>query len=58
MIIEQAEEGHEINTVGWQHLIAWLDYYAKEDPSVYSILTAVDYGISDSLSEFSEKLSP
>ena len=58
MIIEQAEEGHDINSVGWVHLIAWLDYYAKEDPSVYSILTNVDYGISDSLSDFSDRLSP
>jgi dienelactone hydrolase len=58
MIIEQAEEGHDISTVGWQYLIAWLDYYAKEDPSVYSILANVDYGISGSLSEFSDRLSP
>jgi len=58
MIIEQAEEGHGINSVGWEHLIAWLDYYAREDPSVYSILTSVDYGISGSLSDFSDRLSP
>jgi len=58
MIIEQADEGHDINTVGWEHLIAWLDYYAKEDPSVYSILSSVDYGISGSLSDFSDRFSP
>ena len=58
MIIEQAEEGHDINLVGWEHLIAWLDYFAKNDHSVYSILTDIDYGISGSLSDFSESLSP
>ena len=43
MIIEQAEVGHDIHPVGWEHLIAWLDYFAKDDPSVYSTITSVDY---------------
>ena len=58
MIIEQAEVGHDINSVGWEHLIAWLNYHAKDDASVYSTLISVDdcFGISRSLNDFSEML--
>jgi hypothetical protein len=60
MIIEQAEVGHDINPVGWKELISWLDYYARNDPSVYSILTSVNStsGILSSLSDFSNMPSP
>jgi dienelactone hydrolase len=60
MIIEQAEVGHDINPVGWEELVAWLDYYARNDPSVYSILTSVNStsGILSSLSDFSNMPSP
>jgi dienelactone hydrolase len=56
MIIEQVEVGHDIHPVGWEHLIAWLDYFTKDDYSVYSIITSVDdhAGILRSLSEFSD----
>lgn len=60
MIIEQAGVGHDIHPVGWEHLIAWLDYFSKDDPSVYSIITSVDdhAGILRSLGEFSDMVSP
>ncbi len=60
MIIEQAEVGHYINPVGWEELIAWLDYYSRNDPSVYSTLTSVNStsGILSSLSNFSNMPSP
>ena len=60
MLIEQAEVGHDLNSVGWEHLIAWLDYYAKNDASAYSTLTSVDdnAGISLGLSDFSDVPTP
>jgi dienelactone hydrolase len=60
MIIEQAEVEHDINPVGWEELIAWLDYYARNDPSVYSILASVNStsGILSSLSNFSNMSFP
>lgn len=58
MIIEQAAIGHDLNMVGWEHLIAWLDYYAMDDPSVYETLMNVDNGISSSLSDFSNLVIP
>ena len=60
MIIEQAEVGHDINSAGWEYLIAWLDYYAKNDPSVYSTIVSAGENaeILRSLSDFSELLSP
>jgi hypothetical protein len=60
MIIEQAEVGHDINPVGWKELIAWLDCYSKNDPSVYSTLTSVNStsGVLSSLGDFSKMLPP
>jgi len=60
MIIEQAKVGHDINPVGWEELIAWLDYYARNNPSVYSTLTSVNSttGILSSLSDISNMPSP
>jgi hypothetical protein len=60
MIIEQAEVGHDINPEGWEELIAWLDYYARNDPSAYTTLTSVNStsGVLSSLSDFSNMPSP
>jgi len=60
MLIEQAEVGHDLNSVGWEHLIAWLDYYAKNDPTAYLTLASVynNSGISLTLSDFAEMPLP
>jgi predicted esterase len=60
MLIEQAEVGHDLNAVGWEYLIDWLDYFAKNDTSVYSTLTNVDDapGIACSLSDCPDMPSP
>jgi dienelactone hydrolase len=52
MLIEQAEAGHDINPVGWKHLIDWLDYFARNGTSVYATLSDEDYGLSLRLCEF------
>ena len=38
MIIEQAEVGHDMSPVGWEHLVSWLDYHVYDDTSAYSNL--------------------
>jgi len=54
MLIEQAKVGHDLASVGWDYLIAWLDYFAKGDVSAYSPLASVDDNsrISFSLRDF------
>ena len=54
MIIEQFNVGHDMNYAGWENLVAWLNYFVKNDASAYLTLTNVndDPRISFSLSEF------
>ena len=52
MIIEQAEVGHDMSTVGWEHLVAWLDYQVNDDYSAFSTLIDAH---EDSEISFSEK---
>ena len=40
MIIEQAEVGHDMSPNGWEHLVAWLDYYANDEYSAFSTITS------------------
>ena len=55
MIIEQAEVGHDMSPIGWEHLVAWLDYQVNDDYSAFSTLTDAheEYEISFSEKDFS-----
>lgn len=55
MIIEQDDVGHDMSPVGWEHLVAWLDYYVNNDHSVFPELTDTENHpeISFSKSDFS-----
>lgn len=59
MIAEQVGVGHDISSVGWKYVLAWLDYCAVNDNAAYSTLTSVanDPGILSYTSDFSPDFS-
>ena len=60
MIIEQVGVAHDINTVGWKYLTAWLNYFTENDNNAQSTLLSCynDHEISRPISDLPPALSP